>query len=785
MRLVYLALGWAIGMVLAAQFPAVPLWAWIAAMGLFSAATIMLWRTSMRWWLLALLALAVGGYRYGLVPRTSDIAQYNNIGGVTIEGIVEGEPDIRDDRIQLRLRAETIFTQSQTFNTSGLVLVNAPRVAQVAYGDRIRATGELITPQEFDTFSYSDFLARSGVFSILNNALIEPISSGEGSPLFSTLFAIKQQAQQHINQHLPEPAAGLLSGILLGNERGISPEVADAFSAVGASHVIAISGYNMAIISGVVMSLLNRSPIGRNKWVATLIGISFLAVYTLLVGANAAVVRAAIMSSLLVIAPLLQRKTYIPASLAFVALLMSLQNPLVLWDISFQLSFFAVLGLALFVEPLSKPFVTLLHTVFPASIAHTLRNFLEEPVIVSLAAQIMTLPLIILYFQRVSLASLIVNLLIVPLQAPLLFAGAIAVMLAFVAPILAQIPFWVAGLMLVYTIDVVRIFARFPFVITPFYVDSRLIALFFILIIGGAMLTATRPAWYIRFSRHIRQRFALSLTVFVGAMLALLLFAGFQSRPDGQFHFWLLSMGHSNAILMQTPGGAHILVDGGRFPSRLLTAVGDTLPFNDREIELLIITQPDELDVAALPAILDRYTIGTALTNGQPNENATIATLETALAPYPVVNVTAGYTVTLADGVSIEILNPLEKPELGTSLNNGALVVRVTYGKVSFLLMGDASIEAQTALLETGNLYPTASVMTLPQHGTARSLSADFLDAVQPQVILLQSDAANRRGDPDADVLALLPDVLFFRTDTQGTLHLWSDGQALWVQPER
>lgn len=784
MRLVYIALGWTIGIVLAAQFPALPLWVWLVAMGLTTAATVIAWQSPRRIVFIALLAFALGGYRYALVPRGSDIAQYNNIGGVTIEGVVESEPDIRDDRIQLQLRAETIFTQSQTYATHGLVLVNAPRVAPVAYGDRIRATGELITPQEFDTFSYSDFLARSGVFSILTNAIIEPVGSSEGSPFLAFLLNIKAQAQSHINQNLPEPAAGLLSGILLGNERGISPELNDAFSAVGASHIIAISGYNMAVISGVIMGLLNRSPIGRYKWLATLIGIIFLAIYTLLVGANAAVIRAAVMSSLLVIAPLFKRKTYVPASLACVALIMSLHNPTVLWDISFQLSFFAVLGLALFVEPLSNPFYALLRFLFPQPIARTLRSILEEPIIVSLAAQMMTLPLIILYFQRVSLVSLIVNLLIVPIQTPLLFAGAIATILAFFVPALAQILFWIAGLLLMYTIGVVRNFARFPFADASFYVDPRLIALFFILVMGGAMLNATRPAWYLRLSRQIQSRFALSLTLFIGTLLALLLFAGFQSRPDGQFHLWLLNMGHSNAVLMQTPGGAHILVDGGRFPSRLLTALGDTLPFNDRELEMLIITQPDEFDVAALPAVLERYTVGAVLTHGQPNENPVIATLETAIAPYPVVNVTAGYTATLDDGVTLEILNPLEKPELGTSLNNSALVVRVTYGNVSFLLMGDASIDAQTAILESP-FYPTASVMTLPQHGTARSLSAEFLAAVQPQVILLQSDPANRRGDPDAGVLEMLPNVPFFRTDTQGTLHLWSDGTELWVQPEQ
>lgn len=785
MRLVYIALGWTAGIFLAAALPAggiIP-FAWLVLAALAIVWLRLAWHTPGRKLLLFLVAFGLGGYHYLLVPQTSDITRYNNTGGVQIEGVVVSEPDIRDDRVQLRVQAETIFTGSQTYATDGLVLVNAPRLSDVRYGDRIRATGELITPAEFDTFSYSDFLARSGVFSVMQNAILEVVNHGEGSPFFAALFDLKMQVQQAINRALPEPAAGLLTGILLGNERGISPELSDAFSRVGASHVIAISGFNMAVISGVVMGFLEKA-LSRKKLAAG-IGISFLIIYTLFVGANAAVVRAALMSSLLVLAPLFRRNAFVPASLALLVLFLTLLNPLALWDISFQLSFLAVLGLSMFSGPLSVRVDALLEKLFPAGTARFLSGTLSEPIVASLAAQILTTPLIVLYFQRLSVISLLVNLLIGPVQAVLLFAGAIAAILALVAPIVPQFVFWLALLPLAWTLAIVREFARLPFADVVFAVDPRLIAAFFVGVLTMGVMQVERPPWYIRLVKGLRLRVVFNTVMFCGIGLVLLIFAVWQSRPDGQFHVWFLDMGHGNAVLMQTPGGAHILVDGGRFPSRLLTALGDKLPFNDRDIEMLIITQPDEFDTSALPAVLARYSPGVVITNGQPSENENYLAIEAAIAPYPLVNAVAGYNLTLDDGVMIEVLNPTTPPQLGDSMDDAALVLRVGYGEVSFLLTSDASFDAQSAVLN-GVVYPSATVLQLPQHGTVRSLSAAFLEAVNPSAVVAQIDPANRRGDPDEGVLMMLPETIpLFRTDEGGTVHFWSDGQDLWAVQEQ
>ena len=294
-------------------------------------------------------------------------------------------------------------------------------------------------------------------------------------------------------------------------------------------------------------------------------------------------------------------------------------------------------------------------------------------------------------------------------------------------------------------------------------------------------MRATQPAWALVLGRFVRQRATVFATLFAGSLTFILVGAVAVSRPDNQLHFWLLDVGHSNAILVQTPGGAHMLVDGGQFPSRLLTAIGDHLPFTDREIEVLVITQPDEFETGALSAVLDRYDIGITLTNGQPNLSTAFLELQDKLAEHDLVTVRAGYKLDVDDGVQLEILHPQAQPELDDNFDDNTLVMRLSYGDISFLLTSDVSPAGQAALLDAGQ-WPLSTVMQLPQHGTVRSLNATFLDAVQSQLVLIQSDVANRRGDPDPDTLALLGDVPIFRTDQGGTIHVWTDGRTLWVE---
>jgi competence protein ComEC len=767
MRLVYLALGWTTGIFLAPSLPAFMWQAWLFFALLACAGVSAFWHTRARWLWLALLCALLGGLRYSLMPQTSALVAFNGR-SVAVEGVIASAPDVRDTFTQVRLEAERLFDGRAWHDVDGIALARLAPQTPVRYGQRVQLGGEMLTPFEGDTFSYADYLARQGVFSFFPSATYTLLA--ENSPdHWTALYALRERAEANVNAALPEPFAGLLVGILLGNERGMSPDLAQAFSVTGTAHIIAISGFNMAVISGVLMRLFGRLPSARAQTVGAWVAVGVLVLYTLLVGANAAVVRSAVMSSLLLIAPLLKRKTYLPASLAFVVLVMSAFNPAVLWDVSFQLSFCAVLGMMLFVAPLER---AMTHAFGQRA------GLISESLTVTLAAQIATTPLIALYFQKFSVLSLLVNLLVIPVQTFVLIGGLLALLTSFALPVVAQALFWAVMVGLGWTITLVRSFAQVPLAEVAVYVDPRLVGAFYVCLIGGAIMAGLRPTAWIGWIERLRRRALLTVLATGTLCLGVLLFSLRLSVPDGMLHVWWLAMGQSNAVLIQTPNGAHILLDGGRYPSRLLTALGDRMPFYDRELELLILTHPDDNDNSALLRVLERYRVGAWMHNGQPQLGEVQSQLRALLADVPQVVVTAGYRVQTSDGVTIEILHPSNTPQIGAPLGDGALLLRVTYGAHSFLLTSDLTREGQKQVMAMGQ-YPLADVMQLPDHATARSLDEGFVALVQPRVVVVQYDVANRRGDPDAGTLFTVRDALLLRAD-KNNVHLFSDGQTLW-----
>lgn len=778
MRIVYLALGWVCGIVLAANNP-VPsprltlAWLVLSGLALLSAWLLRDW---LRWQTLALLALTLGALRMSLVSADSDIARFNNQGGVSIEGVVSAAPRFRDSGAQLRVSADTLIRSGRRIPTSGELLVQTTQAMSVRHGDRILATGLLLRPGEFDSFSWSDQLARSGVYSVMRETSVKVLATGSGAPLPIALSTLNERASQQITHYLPDPQAALLKGILLGNESGLSPALRQAFNDTGATHVIAISGFNMVVLSGAVMAMLRRTRLTPGQ--AAFVGILAILLYALFVGASASVLRAALMSSLLVIAGALRRRVFAPASLAFAILLLSLESPTVLWDVGFQLSVFATLGIMIFVAPLGAGLQRALVLLLAPGPGRRVGDFLAEPLIVSLAAQIATLPLILRYFERLSLVSLPVNLLIIPAQAPLLILGFLATATAFIAPLPAQLLFWLDLLPLSWTTGIVQAAASLPYAASELRIDQRLVAAFYSALVAALLMRAARFPWASRLAHTLVRHATGSLALLLALSLTLLAGSARLSQPDGMLHLWLLDVGHSNAVLLQGPGGEHILIDGGYAPSRLLTALGERLPFHDRRLEVLVLSRPDPDALDALYALLQRYNIGLLLHNGQREAAPQlVATAEKSLA------LRSGHSLDFGGGLRIEVLHPQQQPAADQRmLNTAALTLRVQFGTVSFLLPASLDRAGQQALLAAG-ISPRATVMQLPLHGAARSLDPGFLRAAGPQLIVVHADpddSRNRSGNPNPDILAMLDGIPLLRSDNTGTVHLWSDGIRLW-----
>jgi len=351
MTLPFLAVAWLSGIYLASVFE-VP-------RSILSLAVILPLATSLLWWrewrvrlgAASALLLILGALRYQIALPTfdeSDLAYYNGRGRLAVTGIVVDEPDVRDRYVNLTIAGGYLELSGEKREVTGLVLVQTGRYPPYSYGDELRIEGRLETPPEFEDFSYREYLARQGIHSLMRHGDITLLSQGHGDPFHRTVYSLKEHLQATIARLFPEPSASLLTGILLGIEAGIPDSLMEDFNSTSTTHIIAISGFNIAIVAGAI-ALLTKRFVGIYR--SALISLVAIVLYTILVGADAAVVRAAVMGGLALLAIVAGRQAYALASLALAAFLMTLWNPMLLWDVGFQLSFAATLGLVLLVRP--------------------------------------------------------------------------------------------------------------------------------------------------------------------------------------------------------------------------------------------------------------------------------------------------------------------------------------------------------------------------------------------------------------------------------------------------
>jgi competence protein ComEC len=354
------------------------------------------------------------------------VANHNDTGRkVTITGVVVGPPDVRDTYTGLRLSVDTLRYEDGggAKTVHGLVLLRASRFDDWAYGDHLRVYGTLETPPVFETFSYRDYLARQGVHSLMPYASCTRLAARQANPILQLVYDYRAIGLETVYALYPDPEASLLAGILLGVESGISPEVRETFNKTGTTHIIAISGFNITIIASFFIALFGRW-LGARRGVMAAGGA--ILIYTILVGADAAVVRAAVMGGLALTARHLGRQTDGLASLSAAAIVMTAVKPLTLWDIGFQLSFAATLGLLLYAEPLKSWFEGFAGRWLNQDQAERLTGPVSEYALFTLAAQVTTLPLTAYYFHRLSIVSFLANPAILPVQPPVMILGGLA-----------------------------------------------------------------------------------------------------------------------------------------------------------------------------------------------------------------------------------------------------------------------------------------------------------------------------------------------------------------------
>jgi competence protein ComEC len=362
---------------------------------------------------------------------------------VSVSGVIIKEPDFREKTVQLYVETN-----------SGKLLVSTDKNVDIEYGDKVNIEGKLSKPESFETelgrtFDYQTYLKIRGVEYKVSFAEVEIIEKGLGNPIVYFLLKTKEKFVDSIQSVIPEPQVGLGSGLLLGIKSALGDDIEEDFRRTGIIHIVVLSGYNVMLVVAFIIFCFSFLLSHRSRMVA---GVVAIVCFALIVGLSPTVVRASIMAVLVLIAQSYGRQYDVTRGLLFAGLVMLFINPYLIYDIGFQLSFVATLGLIMIVPKLEESFVN--------------RNKglgLREFFLATVSTQIAVLPLLMYHIGEISLIAVLVNILVLPIVPLAMMLTFLTGILGFVSMTAASMVGFVATLSLSYILLIAHWFSSFPF----------------------------------------------------------------------------------------------------------------------------------------------------------------------------------------------------------------------------------------------------------------------------------------------------------------------------------
>jgi len=806
MILGYLALCWLLGMA-AAAFTQGNAWA-IATAALFAAVAPLIARRApvALLWAATAAALLVGGawlYQSSLPsPEPQGIALYNvdpdaksDADPVRFRAVVSGEPDERGSSLRLRLSARELLVDGRWQSTSGGILMHGGLFPRYDYGDLLELEGKLETPPEFEDFNYRDYLARQGIGSTISYPSTSLIATGQGNPVYAWIYDLRGELSSSLEDALPEPEAALAQGILLGRRASLPDDLKEDLNDTNTSHLVAVSGYNVTLVAGLFIAslawLIGRRPAA---WLALLAIIA----YATLVGLEPSVLRAAIMGGLYVVATALGRQSGALQGLALAGAIMTAFDPLLLKDISFQLSFASALSLIVFAPALRARIEAALARWHPnRELAGPLRAAIEL-LAVTVAAIAFTLPITAGNFHRISLIAIPANLLTVPTFPLIMVASALTAVGGMIAAPIGTFLGWITWAPVAYLIEVVTLLADLPFAAASVdgFTSTHALA-YYAALAGIVWLTARRPtklalpappAWAGDLLSGLARPLAALPTVGIATVLALatvLVWLLILGSSGDRLSVTFLDIGQGDAILIRSPSGHNILVDGGPSGEAITEALGRHLPFWDRHLHLVVLTHPDQDHLAGLVTVLERYDVDQVLAPALTHDSPTFDAWQDAIAAHdiPETEAFAGQWLDLGGGATLSVLHP-PHDLLPADEDDNSLVLKASLGDAAFLLTADIGADGEAYLL--GNDTDLrAPVLKVAHHGSRASTTTAFLAAVEPLTAVISVGEDNTYGHPALQTLDRLGSRPVFRTDRHGDVQISTDGEKLWIKTER
>lgn len=796
----------------------IPLWL-AAALGVAAVTTLLLAATrlgiAMALGAIAMAAAVAAQLLYDPPAGAVSIRAFSDDRPTIFEGILEREPEHIGKATRLYLRVERAGIEGVSLApATGRIRLAVLEAQPYRSGERLRVRTRIRFPRNYGDpgeFDYEAYMAREGVTAtalVSHPGQIERI--GYRRPYFwGTVESIRRRIGAFIDAGLKYPERAEMRALIIGDRGGIDRRLRDTFALTGMAHMLIISGLHLGFVASAVFVLIRLAcvPIPRlmilgyaNKIAALGSGLAVLA-YAAIAGTHVSTLRALIMVLCYVGAVLADRSREVMASLALAALIVCLALPGSSMDIGFQLSFAAVLGILLGMRHYSAWWERWRERISGGrgEILYLGGGALIGYLAVSFFALLATAPLTARYFNQFSLVGLIANPVVVPVMAlGGVVIGLFAAALSFFCRPLAGLLLHCAGWSLAVGNRLAETFLHLPGAWVRVFTPTLLELVLAYGLLGLWLCRPIRqslPAILPALPRAATPRSLRSPRALAAVLLAgLLADAAWWTHTryfDPHWRVTFLSVGHRDAAVVQFPGVAVMLIDGGgafRDGSDLGERVVGPFLWSRKimRVDYLVLSHPEIDHFGGFAFIVRNFHPAQFWTTGAGSPDVTYRALldEMATAGVRTIEVDAASPARLIGGVTVRCLSP--EPGSVASRNNNSMVVALERGRFGFLLTGDLESEGERLLVQR-DLPLHVTVLKVPHHGSITSSSPVFVNAVNPSFAVISDGYHNRYHFPAAAVVGRYTQAgaAVMRTDQLGAVGFEAEGERFRVWTAR